>query len=108
MRQRRVHRATPPTDDGLPYVSNHGKQLSADTIVIARASGDGVTQAATDGSTYAFTIRDSFSGMAMAVTQRHRTLDSNYAALKFFQGAPSSRKPDILSNRTLPRRLQVR
>ena len=96
MKQRRVHRTTAPSDDGLPCVSGHGEQLSADTIVIARASGDGVAQAAADGSTYAFTIRDSFSGMAMAITQRNRTMDSNYAALTYFQGASSSRKPDIV------------
>ena len=91
-----MHRATAPSDDGLPCVSRHGEQLSADTIVISRMSGDGATQAARDGSTYAFTVRDSFSGMGMAVTQRHRTLESNYAALKFFQGASGSRKPDIM------------
>ena len=96
MRQKRVHKTTAAPDDGLPPVGGVGQQLSADTIVIARASGDAALHASADGCTYAFTIRDSFSGLAAAVPQRHRTLNNNYAALKHFQGAYSLKKPDIV------------
>ena len=70
--------------------------LSADTIVIARSSEATVPNASYAGNTYAFTVRDSYSGLAYVDPQPRRTKDSNYNALKFFQGPSWRTRPNIV------------
>ena len=80
--QSRFHRTTPAEDDQLPATTSPEQRLSADTIIITREANLEDPKAATTGETYASSVRDRFSGMALIFPQPTRTAVDNYKALK--------------------------
>ena len=96
LRQSRFHRSTPASDDQLQAITEPGRCLSADTIIITRASDPGDPRASVAGETIAFSVRDRFSGMGLVFPQTSRRMNSNYHALKFYQGPSGRYRPDIV------------
>ena len=86
LKQSRMHRKTPAADDELPATTDTGQKLSADHIIVARDANPNDPKAAFTGETYAFSVRDRFSGMALVFPQTKKNKEETYKALKFFQG----------------------
>ena len=96
LKQSRMHRKTPAADDELPATTDTGQKLSADHIIVARDANPDDPKAAFTGETYAFSVRDRFSGMALVFPQTKKNKEETYKALKFFQGLSGRFRPDIM------------
>ena len=59
-----------------------GQRLSADTIIVTRDANPNDARAANTGETYAFSVRDRFSGKALVFPQTKKSASNNYKALK--------------------------
>jgi len=94
MRQRRYARTQPAADDELPAPDEPNQQLSSDTLIIAKTHTD-LDKAASSGNTGLHVIRDSYSGMSVAIPQRERTMASNMFNFKYFTG-PAVKNGSIL------------
>ena len=94
MRQRRFARKTERDDDELPPVKEPRKLLGADHIIISKSAVDS-DRVSASGNIVAFTIRDQFSGIAVAYPMRTRSKDDNYRHLKTFVGTAGHR-PDVM------------
>ena len=87
LKQSRVHKRTPPDDDQMSATTDVGQKLSADHIIIVREANSNDSRAGAEGESYAFSVRDRYSGIALIFPQNRKTMEENYKALKFFQGA---------------------
>jgi len=80
-------------EDGLDPVTAPRKMLSTDSIIVAKSLDD--RNSSGQGSANINTIRDAFSGMSVAIPNRHRTKEVHSADLKRFAG-PAVRDPTVV------------
>ena len=97
MRQRQYAKTREPEDKGIDNVTEPLKQLGTDTMIVAKSSTD-ESRNSSSQNICAHTIRDEWSGMALAVPPVARDTDNNYNHLKFFAGV-IKHKSEILVKR---------
>ena len=93
MRQQSFARSKGREDDQLPAFTEPNKRLSADTIIISITDKSRASQS---GKTVIHTIRDEYSGMALALPSSTKTHENFYQNFKFFAGLIGTRAPDVL------------
>ena len=95
MRQMRFARASLRTDDGLKPFYGFLEVLSADSILVS-IKGDDVKRISASSNSVIHTVRDAFSGMALALQSNTKTSDVFYRFFKHFGGRLGSTNPNIL------------
>ena len=93
MRQRRFARGSEPEDDGLNAFDGPLQRLGADTMVITNDDPSKVSQSM---NMVIHTIRDQYSGMAVAIPSSSKSYEVFYKAFKHFGGLVGERSPDVL------------
>ncbi len=77
MRQRQYAKKREPEDTQLENVTEPLKQLGTDTMILAKSSTHD-SRTSDSQNSCAHTIRDEWSGMALAIPQQSRNADANY------------------------------
>ena len=95
MRQQKFARTSEPSDDGLAAFCNPLERLGADTIIVAIRAND-TTRISQSNACVINTVRDQFSGMALAWPSSTKSSDAYYENLKSFAGVIGGRSPHIL------------
>jgi hypothetical protein len=93
LRAKRYARTGEREDDELPPVTQPMQELSVDSIIVAKAAADVERQSAS-GCLSIQVIRDTHSGLSLALPEKNRTSEVHERNFKFFAG-PRYTSPNI-------------
>ena len=95
MRQMRFARTSARADDGLQAHYGPLEVLSADSIIVS-IRGDDPKRVSVSSNSVIHTVRDAFSGMALALQSNTKTSDVFYRFFKSFGGRLGTSNPNML------------